>query len=146
MVNTKSYSGYHQTFRVYPFACFKPELEYQGKIVMPPSALDLMSKLSLEYPLMFELTNHKNPSRKVHCGVLEFLAEEGKVYIPFWMMQNIGVEAGAFMKVSTVSLPLGSFVKIQPQSTAFLDISNPKAVLETTFKISQPLLLEKSLP
>ena len=30
-------------------------------------------------------------SRTTHCGVLEFVADEGKVYIPYWMMQNLGM-------------------------------------------------------
>jgi len=129
-----NYRGFHQTYKVFPCAFFKPELEYQGKIILPPSALEIMSHLNLEYPLLFELTSTKSPTRKVHAGVLEFLAEEGKVYIPFWMMQNIGVDTGDFMKVSTTSLPRATYVKIQPQSTSFLDISNPKAVLENTLR------------
>ncbi len=44
------------------------------------------------------------------------------------MMQNLGVQVGDFIKVNTVTLPLGTFVKLQPQSKAFLEIANPKAV------------------
>lgn len=44
------------------------------------------------------------------------------------MMQAVGVDPGDFVKVTSVSLPRASFVKFQPQSVDFLDISNPKAV------------------
>jgi ubiquitin fusion degradation protein 1 len=65
-----------------------------------------------------------------HCGVLEFTAEEGTCYIPFWMMQNLLIEEGSVVTVTNVSLPKASFVKLQPQSVDFLEISNPRAVLE----------------
>jgi ubiquitin fusion degradation protein 1 len=44
------------------------------------------------------------------------------------MMQTLGAQVGEFVKVKTVTLPLGTFVKIQPQTKAFLEISNPKVV------------------
>jgi ubiquitin fusion degradation protein 1 len=61
---------------------------------------------------------------------LEFTAEEGTCYIPFWMMQNLLIEEGAVITVTNVSLPKATFVKLQPQSVDFLEISNPRAVLE----------------
>ena len=36
--------------------------------------------------MLFKLSNKKT-SRTTHCGVLEFVADEGKIYIPYWMMQ-----------------------------------------------------------
>lgn len=44
------------------------------------------------------------------------------------MMETLGLEPGDLIEVKNTTLPLGSFVKIQPQSTDFLDISDPKAV------------------
>lgn len=69
-------------------------------------------------------------SRETHCGVLEFTAEEGCCYIPYWMMQNLLIEEGTLITVKNVSLPKATFVKLQPQSVDFLEISNPRAVLE----------------
>jgi len=68
--------------------------------------------------------------RRTHCGVLEFTAPEGNCYVPFWMMQNLMLEEGGLLSVKNVSLPKATFVKFKPQSTDFLDISNPRAVLE----------------
>ena len=65
-----------------------------------------------------------------HCGVLEFTAEEGSIYIPFWMMQNLLITEGSLITVTNVSLPKATFVKLQPQHVDFLEISNPRAVLE----------------
>lgn len=51
---------------------------------MPPSALDQLTRLNVEYPMLFKLTNGKK-NRITHTGVLEFVADEGKIYIPYWV-------------------------------------------------------------
>lgn len=51
---------------------------------MPPSALDQLTRLNVVYPMLFKLTNSKK-SRITHAGVLEFVADEGKIYIPYWV-------------------------------------------------------------
>jgi ubiquitin fusion degradation protein 1 len=97
--------------------------------LLPPSAFDTLARLQVDYPMLFRLTSSTD-NKSTHCGVLEFTAEEGTCYIPFWMMQNLLIEEGAVITVSNVSLPKASFVKLQPQSVDFLEISNPRAVLE----------------
>lgn len=97
--------------------------------MLPPSAFDTLARLQVDYPMLFRLTSTTD-ERTTHCGVLEFTAEEGTCYIPFWMMQNLLIEEGAVITVTNVSLPKASFVKLQPQSVDFLEISNPRAVLE----------------
>lgn len=82
--------------------------------------------------MLFRLTSNGQDGRPhtTHSGVLEFTAEEGCCYIPYWMMQNLLLEEGALLTVTNVSLPKAVFVKLQPQSVDFLEISNPRAVLE----------------
>ena len=103
--------------------------------MLPPSALRQLSQLEIAYPMLFEITNHSN-GRKLHCGVLEFIANEGAVLMPHWMMQNLGVEHGDLVKVESATLPKGTYVKLRPQTKAFIDIANPKAVLENTLRCS----------
>lgn len=98
------------------------------KILLPPSAFDTLARLQVDYPMLFRLSTLSG--RHTHSGVLEFTAEEGCCYIPYWMMQNLLVEEGALVTVTNVSLPKATFVKLQPQSVDFLEISNPRAVLE----------------
>jgi ubiquitin fusion degradation protein 1 len=86
-----------------------------------------------DYPMLFEITNQKQ-KKKTHCGVLEFVAEEGVVYLPYWMMQNLLLMEGDIVRVQYTKLPKGNYVKLRPQTKDFLDISNPKAVLETTLR------------
>lgn len=109
------------------------DVEKGGKIIMPPSALDALTRLNVEYPMLFKLINSKK-SRHSHAGVLEFVADEGKVYLPYWMMDNLLLEEGDIITIESVSLPVATFSKFQPHSTDFLDITNPKAVLENALR------------
>lgn len=105
----------------------KPQLEEGDKILLPTSAFEQLARLQVEYPMLFELRSAKG---RTHCGVMEFTAPEGNCYLPFWMQQNLMVEEGGLVHVKNVSLPKARFVKFKPQSVDFLDISNPRAVLE----------------
>ena len=49
------------------------------------------------------------------------------------MMQTLLIGEGSIIKIRNTSLPLGTFVKIQPQSVDLLNIYNPKAVYVFTF-------------
>ena len=95
---------FNTQYRCYPVAMMpggeRSDVEAGGKIIMPPSALDQLTRcknlfkpsknsnvrLNIVYPMLFKLSNKKT-SRTTHCGVLEFVADEGKIYIPYWMMQ-----------------------------------------------------------
>lgn len=109
------------------------DVEKGGKIILPPSALDHLTKLHIQYPMLFKLENKKE-SRVTHCGVLEFVADEGRVYLPYWMMNNLLLEEGSVIHVENVSLGVALYAKFQPQSIDFLDITNPKAVLENALR------------
>lgn len=107
----------------------KSHLEKGDKILLPPSAFDTLARLQVDYPMLFRLSSTVD-NKSTHSGVLEFTAEEGTCYVPFWMMQNLLIEEGSVITVTNVSLPKATFVKLQPQSVDFLEISNPRAVLE----------------
>jgi len=111
----------------------KEELEKGNKIILPQSALDHLARLQISYPMLFEITN-PSTSRRTHCGVQEFIAEEGTCYLPYWMLCNLLLQEGDLVRVTNTSLPKGSFVKLQPVSSDFLDIHNPRAVLENSFR------------
>lgn len=111
----------------------RSDVDRGGKIILPSSALDHLTRLRIEFPMLFHLTN-KNKNRDTHCGVLEFIAEEGRCYLPYWMMRNLLLTEGDFVQVEYVNLPIAKFAKFQPQSVDFLEISNPKAVLENALR------------
>lgn len=107
----------------------KVHLEQGDKILLPPSAFDILARLQVDYPMLFQLQS-PDKGTLTHCGVLEFTAEEGSCVVPFWMMQNLLIEEGSVLTVTNVSLPKANFVKFQAQHVDFLEISNPRAVLE----------------
>ena len=49
-------------------------------------------------------------------------------------MQTLLLEPGDLLQIKSTDLPSGQFVKLQAQSTSFLEISDPKAVLENAFR------------
>ncbi|CRK36716.1 hypothetical protein BN1723_015121 [Verticillium longisporum] len=128
---------FDEYYRCYPMVFApgpeRPDLNYGSKIFLPPSALDKVSKLHVQWPLIMEIINGEK-GKHSHAGVLEFVAEEGKAYLPQWMMQTLGLDVGDLIQIKTTSLELARHVKLQPQSVNFLDISDPKAVLEKAFR------------
>uniref|UniRef100_A0A1B6E2B3 Ubiquitin fusion degradation protein 1 homolog n=1 Tax=Clastoptera arizonana TaxID=38151 RepID=A0A1B6E2B3_9HEMI len=130
--------SFNQQYRCYSVAMLpgneREDVERGGKIIMPPSALDHLTQLNIMvFPMLFKLTNRRI-NRVTHCGVLEFVADEGHVYLPRWMMQNLFLQEGDALFIENVTLPVATFSKFQPQSPDFLDITNPKAVLENSLR------------
>ncbi|TKX25963.1 ubiquitin fusion degradation protein UFD1 [Elsinoe australis] len=128
---------FDEYYRTYPVAMLpgpdRSHTNHGGKIFLPASALDKLTTLHITYPMLFELINGAK-GKKTHSGVLEFIAEEGRCYLPHWLMTVLDLEPGDLLQVKSTDLPPGSYIKLQPQSTSFLDISDPKAVLETAFR------------
>lgn len=44
------------------------------------------------------------------------------------MMNQLQIKNGEILQIKSATVPLGRFVKIQPQSENFLEITNPRAV------------------
>ncbi|RHN60994.1 putative ubiquitin fusion degradation protein UFD1 [Medicago truncatula] len=83
--------------------------------------------------MLFELRN-TSAERTTHCGVLEFTADEGIVFLPNWMMEDLLLQEGNIVSLKSTSLVKGKCVKLQPHSKDFLEISDPKAMLETSLR------------
>lgn len=97
-------------------------------VILPPSTLAQLTSLDLDSPWMFKLRNPQNPAASTHAGVLEFIAEEGVVHLPYWMMKTLRLSEGDPVRITGSELPKGKFVKLQAQHVHFLEISDPKAV------------------
>ncbi|CCK69168.1 uncharacterized protein KNAG_0C00540 [Huiozyma naganishii CBS 8797] len=137
---------FKETFRCYPIDAMndrikKPGANYGGKIFLPASALNKLSVLNVKYPMLFEILARESNTR-AFGGVLEFTSEEGRVYLPKWMFRGLGITVGGLVEVLSTDVPQGRFVKLEPQSTDFLDISDPKAVLETALRNFSTLTVE----
>jgi len=119
-----------RSFKVYsPAFIGKPEVNKGNKIILPSSALAELARLRISYPMTFMVSNPQL-AKKSYCGVLEFSAEEGMCHLPVWMMENLFLEEGAEVILRNVTLNKGTFMKIRPHETAFIDLGDPKAILE----------------
>lgn len=130
--------SFEDFFRCYPITMMKDAgnkdvANYGGKIFLPQSALHKLTMLNIRYPMLFKIST-TNTNKFTHSGVLEFTADEGRCYLPDWMMNTLGISAGTVVKIETTDLPQGNFVKLEPQSTDFLEITDPKAVLENALR------------
>ncbi|CAA7271622.1 unnamed protein product [Cyclocybe aegerita] len=133
--NPRSYDEY---LKAYSMAMLpgreRENVSYGGKVIMPPSALANLTNLDLESPWMFQLRNPANPAASTHAGVLEFIAQEGVVHLPYWMMKTLRLNEGDNVRITGTELPKGKLVKLQAQTVHFLEISDPKAVLEQALR------------
>ncbi|KAK6588197.1 ubiquitin fusion degradation (UFD1) double Psi beta barrel fold [Cryptosporidium xiaoi] len=111
----------------------RDELESGNKILLPPSALNQLARRNITWPMLFQVSN-PSKNKLTHSGVLEFVAEEGTCYMPYWMMQNLMLQEGDITSIMNTSLSKGTYVKFMPLTVDFLDITNPKAVLETSLR------------
>ncbi|WFD20508.1 ubiquitin fusion degradation protein [Malassezia caprae] len=131
--------SYENYFKAYHMSRFggreRKDVSYGGKVIMPPSALATITDLELESPWTFVLrgVGHARTQR-THAGVVEFIADEGRVYLPSWMMRTLELQDGDPIHIQGTRLPKGKFVKLQPQTVDFLEISDPKAVLEQALR------------
>ncbi len=54
--------------------------------------------------------------------------------MPYWMMRNMDLQEGQLVTLESVTLPTATYAKFQPMTEEFLQISNPKAVLENVLR------------
>jgi len=122
-----------RTPQTYQCRVQRSSAENVGNIILPPIILNELADSVVQYPLLFRV--NVSDSRKVtHCGVLEFTARTGFVIMPEWIMKNLDVKENEIVNITNVTLSPATFIKLQPQSVDFLDIFDPKAVLEKTLR------------
>ena len=133
------------SLKCYPINFIKKFSKNKGdKILLPASVLEKISNIEINWPLIFEVFN-KESGKKTHCGVLEFTSDEGCAYLPYWMIKNLYSIEGQILFFKYANLEKGNYVKFQPQSSDFLDISNPRAVLEANLRFFTCLTKEDVL-
>nr|GEV81317.1 hypothetical protein [Tanacetum cinerariifolium] len=101
-------NNHNRSYMCYPFI-EKNHLEAGNKIMLPPSVLD-------------ELVYR------------EFTADEGVVFMPKWMMENMKLQDGEVVNIENTSLLQGTYIKLQPHATKFTTLSDHKSLLEKAFK------------
>jgi len=125
---------FQMLYNCFPMAFIgKEELEKGNRIVLPSSALEQLGRLNISYPMHFEIRNRET-GKTTHCGVQEFIAEEGTVHLPYWMMQNLLITEGSIIEITNTTIPKGTYVKLEPEKAEFCNLTNQRAVLENTLR------------
>lgn len=115
------------------------ELEYTNKIILSEDILYEYKDNKEMFPLTFRIVNPETLLSTI-CSVQEFTALPGTCIIPYRIMDNLMLEQGSKVTLVYESIPKGSYIKIKPHRTKFINLSNPKAVLEKHLNINYPTL------
>jgi len=115
-------------------------LKYSNKILLPPSMLHKINEMdNVEYPLFFKIINPICEFGRV-CAVHEFTAMEGVTNVPYYIMEDLGIAEGSQVSIEYINPPQGSYLKLKPHETAFINLSNPKVILEHIMSKDYPVV------
>lgn len=111
------------------------KLEFSDKIVLPCSALDILSRFQSfdSSPMTFRL-NKSGSLNCIYAGVIDFSADDRKMYVPRWMMEVMFIQEGQRVSITSVTIPKAEYIKLKPRDERFLKLQNPKNVLENHLK------------
>ena len=115
------------------------DLEYTNKIILSEDILYEYKDEKEMFPLTFRLVNPETLLSTI-CSVQEFTALPGTCIIPYRIMDNLMLEQGSTVNLVYETVPKGSYIKIKPHRTKFINLSDPKAVLEKHLNINYPTL------
>ncbi|XBI61852.1 hypothetical protein VPH35_042592 [Triticum aestivum] len=134
----RSRIGWAQYLRCRPMALLgKAGADDGNRVVMPASALDGINSALVEYPLVFRVQNAATLDA-TNCGMLEFGAEEGFVYVPALTMVRLGLEEDDLVLMTSTSLPKATSVKLRPHTMDFLGAKDLKRLLEFNVRLNTP--------
>lgn len=123
-----------EVYKAFPASVMgREDIDTSNSIVLPPSALGKLSSMrnfgDNKNPILFRILNIEL-NIHTHCGVIEFTAEEGTCYLPLNMFERLCLEEGQTVNIRNMELQKGTFIKIQPHLTEFINNPNPKTILE----------------
>ena len=132
--NTQIQNLFIEVYKAYP-ANFvsREDIELTNSIILPPSALNKLSAMpnfgNSRNPMIFRILNIEL-NIFTHCSVAEFTAEEGVCYLPSNMFERLCLIEGQNINIRNVELMPGTFIKLQPHLTEFINTPDPKKILE----------------
>lgn len=130
------------TYKCYPLVNKdQKSIERGGNILLPLSTLEDLNNFDVPHPYTFKIKNESN-QRFTHVGVLEFTAREGETNVPSWLMKALGLKNGNKVTLEAVSLPKGTYCKLEPLTRNFAYISDIIKVLERNLKFHYSCLTE----
>ncbi len=117
-------------------------VKYSNKILLPPSILYQLNQTdNMDQTLFFKVINKENNFGQV-CGVQEFSSPPGVVHVPYHIMEGLGLKEGSVVNIELCTPPDGSYIKLQPHLTEFINLPDPKALLEKALSVNYPVVTE----
>ena len=123
-----------EVYRAYPASIMgREDINLSNNIILPSKALQVLSLMKnfgdSKNPILFRILNIQL-NIYTHCGVVEFTAENDCCYIPDNMFDRLSLEEGQQVNVRALTLRPGTYIKLQPHKTEFINNPNPKTILE----------------
>ena len=114
------------------------ELENSNKTLLPAACIP---DLDLESGTTYvEIINPSN-QKKIVCAVHEYTESPGIIFIPSKLMNSIDLDAGYRVEVNQkTDIEKGEFIKIKPFQKAFIELADPKVILEKYISQYYPIL------
>ena len=123
-----------EVYKAFPASIMgREDIELSNSIILPSDALATLSLMKnfgdSKNPILFRILNIEL-NIYTHCGVAEFTAEKGTCYIPSNMFDRLCLQEGQQVNIRALPLKSGTFIKLQPHKTEFINNKNPKTILE----------------
>ena len=126
----------------------RTDIENGNKILLPQRILEEITNKNagqLPYPMIFSVSSLQT-KKTYFVGVLEFTAPDNTVILPFWLFRNMRVAEGEMIRIGYCKyLPKANFCKIRPHKTAFIELADPKTILEMELRKFVCLNLEDTI-
>ncbi len=138
------------TLSCFSFTCSSQSEEvinqcrHSNRILLPPNVLqELMAgDLFNENDIMFFKVINKQIEFGVVCSVQDFTASPGICHVPYHIMEDLAITEGENVEIEKVFPAKGTYVKLRPHKTAFIEMANPKAILEKIMCKDYPVITE----
>ena len=123
-----------EIYKAFPCSVMgREDIDLSNSIILPQTALQKLSSMKnfgdSKNPILFRILNIEL-NIFTHCGVAEFTAEEGTCYIPYNMFEKLCLIEGQTVNIRNIELKAGTFIKLKPHLTEFINNPNPKTILE----------------
>jgi len=115
------------------------QVKYSNKILLPEDILRSLMKKKHSPPFFFKVLNIDMDYGQV-CGVQEFSAPPGVVHVPYHIMEDLGISEGQHIEIQLASPVKGTYIKIKPHKTEFINLDDPKEILEKVLSEKYPVV------
>ena len=122
--------------------CGRESWETSDKGVLPPSILTYAIALGLPFPILFRVRTSAvgrdvSVFGEQHCGVSEFTGDEGHAFLPWWMLNNLGLEEGGKASFEIAKgIRQGKFCRLRPHEGRLIELASsagPRLFFERCF-------------